>query len=105
MVDGVLRDPVTLWFHEQSAPFPGGHRYEVLLCDPRTREFFSGLSLDVRSRLDSRTTEAFLQRLYWTFPAATEGGAWEFVLNTIDTVEEFDETIRVTGECSRFVRR
>src|SRR5713101_1904137 len=99
-VDGVARDPVTVWVHQQADPYPGGHRYEVVLRDPRAREHLSGLPLSARSRLDNRTANNFLQRIYWMFPVMTDAARWEYVLNTIDTVESSGDTIRVAGECS-----
>jgi len=104
-VDGIERDPVTIWAHQQSDPYPGGHRFEVILRDARTSEFFAGLPFSVKSRLDNRTAHDFLQRIYWAFPTMTDIGHWDFVLNTIDTVERDDGTVRVKGECSPFVSR
>ncbi|MBI3469559.1 MAG: hypothetical protein HY000_41690 [Planctomycetes bacterium] len=95
---------MTIWAHQQSDPYPGGHRFEVVLRDGRTREFFSGLPVTAQSRLDSRTAHDFLQRVYWTFPAMTNTAHWDWVLNTVDTVESIGEIIRLTGECSPFVR-
>ena len=103
-VDGVVRDQRTVWAHQQSDPYPGGHRYEAVICGPAALEHFRGLPHDLTGRLDSRAAHKFLQQLYWTFEAPEEGVAWEFVLNTIDHVEATIDTLRISGECSPFVR-
>lgn len=102
-VDCVARDPRTLWFHQQTEPYPGGHRYEVVLSGAAALEVFRELPQDLAGPLDRDRTNRFLQQLYWTFEAPEDGISWEFVLNTIDTVRATAGTLSIGGDCSPFV--
>ncbi len=102
-VDGVVHDQRTLWFHQQTEPYPGGHRYEAVLSGAAALEFFRGLPQDPAARLDRDRANRFLQQLYWTFEAPEDGIPWEFVLNTIDAVRATAGTLSIGGECSPFV--
>ena len=103
-VDGIVRDQRTLWAHQQSDPYPGGHRYEAVLHGAAALKHFHGLPHDLTVRLDSRAAHKFLQDLYWTFEAPETGVLWEFVLNTIDRVQATTDTLHISGECSPFIR-
>ena len=103
-VDGVPRDPGVFWQHYQDDPYPGGHRYEVVYHSAHARELFRDLPASASSRLDRSTTSTFLHYIYWSLGRQTAEQPWEFVLNTIDTVETTDDTVRIAGECSPFVR-
>ena len=85
-------------------PYPGGHRYEVVYHSIAARELFRDFPSSVNSRLDGSTTNTFLHYIYWSLGRRTAEQPWEFVLNTIDTVETTDDTVRIAGECSPFVR-
>src|SRR5208283_5314986 len=103
-VDGEPRDPTVFWHHFQDDPYPGGHRYEVVYHSNAARELFGDFPSSVSSRLDRSTTNTFLHYIHWSFGRSTAEQPWEFVLNTIDTVETTDDTVRIAGECSPFVR-
>lgn len=102
-VDGVVRDQRTLWFHQQTDPYPGGHRYEAVLSGTAALEFFGGLPQALAGRLDPDRAHHFLQQLYWTFEAPEKDIPCEFVLNTIDAVRATADTLWIGGECSPFV--
>jgi hypothetical protein len=103
-VDGAIRDQRTIWAHQQDDPYPGGHRYEVVLQGGSTLDHLRGLPLDVTTRLPSDEAHTFLQRIYLTFDSPEEGIPWEFVLNTVDTVRTKDGAVLISGECSPFLR-
>jgi hypothetical protein len=102
-VDGEPRDPLAFWHHFQDDPYPGGHRYEVVYHSTAARELFRDFPSGVSSRLDGSTTNTFLHYIYWSLGRRTAQQPCEFVLNTIDTVETSDDTVRIAGECSPFV--
>lgn len=103
-VDGVVRDHRTIWAHQQDDPCPGGHRYEVVLAGRGAIEHLEGLPLDAKERLNGRRAHQFLQLICWALEVPEEGISWEFVLNTIDSVHTENDTVRISGECSPFVR-
>jgi hypothetical protein len=103
-VDGIRRDQRMIWVHPQDEPFPGGHRYEVRLHGAPALEYLRGQPCPVCSRLDKDDAGSFLNLIYWALEAPEPDVIFQFVLNTIDTVEVSGDTICITGECSPFIR-
>jgi hypothetical protein len=103
-VDSQARALDVFWHHFQDHPYPGGHRYEVVYHSDFARKLFSDFPSKVTRRLDRSTATWFLHYVYFSLGERKSEQPIEFVLNTIDSVETSDDTVRIAGECSPFVR-
>ena len=102
-VDGVYHAPHLVEVFPQSSPFPGGHRFHVTLRGPRAERIFD----EFGGQLGELVGDSGTAILSWLRPelAPTIGqGEVVYFLNRVDKLEGNRAHVRLSGECSPFVR-
>jgi|ERR1043165_2886348 hypothetical protein len=104
-VDGQSADPRRLECQFQSHPYPGGHRYELIIADGETvrhaREVFGAGTHRSLGHNQCRTFLSFLGGMK-TIKIGRENPP-QFWVNTIDEVELSEDTLVLKGVCSHHV--
>ena len=102
-VDGQPCNIHSVWIHFQRDPYPGGHKFRILL----SRDLMADWVDEKRDELDEQAIRGALWELEGAISSSqkdeSNGGPTEYVLNTLSVVREVDREIELVGECSRFV--
>jgi hypothetical protein len=104
-VDGENVDARRLECHFQSAPHPGGHRYELIISDAETlsyakKEFGFGFHREI-GNIKSRNFLSFLGGMK-PIKIGRENPP-QFWANTVDDIEISDDKLVLKGVCSPHV--
>jgi hypothetical protein len=95
------------WTHYQDEPWPGGHRYVLMLRGRLADKFVKRHGTPVASGLGRDETSSILNYVYsdlWMFGYRRPNQTVRYVLNTIDQIELRTEEVTMAGICSPFVR-
>jgi hypothetical protein len=100
-VDDVEVPSASVWTHQQDDPFPGGHSYRITV--PSGNPLQPALDEPIRSRLDRQ------RGFSWFFFLSSvlehdDHTPFDYVLNTIDSVESTENGVIVSGIASPFIR-
>jgi hypothetical protein len=104
LIDGIPTASSSAWWHHQTDPFPGGHRYWMRASTrgdhPKRMGIAPGRNLG-KSSANSLFNALHQAGALWPQPGAEP--AW--VLNTIEVVAVQGDVITLEGVCSQLVRQ
>ena len=101
LIDGVEVPATTVWTHQQDDPFPAGHTYRILV--PIGHPLQPSSTLPIHTRLDRQHGGSWFFLLSAILPRDSEA-RFDYVLNTIDSVEQTESSLVISGIASPFVR-
>jgi hypothetical protein len=104
-VDGTPTELTVVWHHNQSDPYPGGHRYSLILRHEAAEQIADQLPEASQQRLDEGITNDFFNNFnILGIGRRSNPPRWRFVLNTIESVRRSQDAVFIEGICSPFVR-
>ena len=104
-VDGTPTELSVVWHHYQSDPYPGGHRYSLVLRHTAAEQIADRLPETSQQRLDGGITNSFFNTFnILGIGCRSDPPRWRFVLNTIESVHHSLDGVSIEGICSPFVR-
>jgi hypothetical protein len=114
-IDGTETSPFNVWIHHQTDPYPGGHTYHWLIPRRLVGPFHAAEFASCRSpnHDQQRNWLLWLQPILcnWSCNLAAERFLqfdhpvdYQYVLNTIESLNVTDDRLALDGVCSPFVR-
>ena len=101
-VDGTDVPLSVVWVHAQTDPYPGGHRYRLLVPITVADEWLRRMEIQ---QSDLGDCGIWFQSLVGDFARDARCSLpLACVLNTVENIQTTDEYLEVTGVCSPFVR-
>ncbi|MEW4489593.1 hypothetical protein AB1L42_16035 [Thalassoglobus sp. JC818] len=103
-VDGQHASPSEIVLHFQADPFPGGHRYEMVI----PRKAISGELWEYTKFEDTKNPSEDQARnwFYWIpslLQRQDEAARAKFVLNNVQHIRVSHDEVLLCGDCSPFV--
>ena len=103
-VDGNRTELAVVWHHYQSDPYPGGHRYGLILRHEAAEQIADRLPEASQHRLDGGITNDFFNNFHILgIGRRSDPTRWLFVLNTIESFYRSHGAVFIEGICSPFV--
>ena len=101
-VDGTDVSLSAVWVHAQTDPYPGGHRYRLIVPSADADAWLRRMEIQLS---DLNDCGIWFQSFVGHFAGDARGSLpCAYVLNTVEDVQATDEYLEVTGVCSPFVR-